>query len=213
MMSKNKPSPEHDGPTINGHPILSVDDVRKWFSKEGCIVPEDIAAGIARDLNHCAFISFDWKNTPELTAARRKNPSRLSMRRIYIALNSLQNELPVLISNTHKVFPRNPPPSLVPIEALLKTVNTLEPVFRKYAPRGRGREPDLWHEIARNIGRKIADAFVEQAGRRVGLGKPTSPAIRILKSALAYLGEDQSVETIVDAVRPRRERARGTVGK
>ena len=212
-MASEKHPPDYDGSTINGRPILSVDEVQKWFSDEACMVPVDDAAAIARDLNDCAFVSFLWKSTPELKTARRKNASRLSMQRIYTALKMLQNELPVLITNTLKVHPKNPPPSLAPIEALLKSANDLEPGFRKYAPRGRGREPDLWHNIARNVGRKIAEAFAKHSRKRAGLGKPTSPAIKILKLALAYLEERHSEDAIVDAVRARRARARDGLGK
>jgi hypothetical protein len=80
-MTNTRPPPD-EGPTINDRPILNVDEVRKWFSDEGCTVPVEDAAGIARDLNHCAFTSFLWKSTPELRAARWKTPLRLSMQRI-----------------------------------------------------------------------------------------------------------------------------------
>jgi hypothetical protein len=206
-------SADYDGPTINGRPALSVNEVREWFADEGCIIPVDAATSIAEDLNHCAFVSFMWKDSPELRAGRRKNPSLLSMQRIYTALKSLQTELPLLISNTLKVFPNNPPPSLAPIKSLLDSANSLEPGFRKYAPRHGGREPVRWHNIARNVGQKIALTFAEHSGRRTGLGKPTSPAIRILKLGLAYLEEDHSEGAIVDAVRPRRVRTRSKVGK
>jgi hypothetical protein len=212
-MARKKHPPDYDGPTINGRPALSVREIQKWFSDEGCIIPMEDAAAIAGDLNHCAFVSFFWKSTPSLRAARRTNPSRLSMQRTYTALKTLQNDLPVLIANTLKVHPKNPPPSLAPIEALLKTANNLEPCFRKYAPRGRGREPDLWHNIARNVGRKIAEAFAKHSKKRTGLGKPTSPAIKILKLTMSYLEEHHSEDAIVDAVRARRARAREGRGK
>ena len=89
-----------EGARINGHPVLGVDEIRKWFLDEGCDIPVDAAASIARDLNHCALFSFMWKNTPEFSAARRNNKSWLSMQRIHTSLRSLQNELPVLIANT-----------------------------------------------------------------------------------------------------------------
>jgi hypothetical protein len=212
-MARQRLAPEYDGPTINGRPVLSLDQVRKWFADAGCTIPAEAAMPIAQDLNHCAFVSSMWKNTPELRTARRNNPSRLSMQRIYTALKSLQDELPLLIRNTLNVSPKNPPPSLAPIEALLETVKNLEPGFRKYASRGRGREPDLWHNIARNIGRKIASTFTEHSGKRTGLGKPTSPAIKVLKLALTYLDERHSPDTIVDAIRPRRVRTRARMGK
>jgi hypothetical protein len=204
---------DYEGPTINGHPILGVDEVRQWFVDAGCKIPVEAAVPIAQDLNGCALVSFMWKSAPELKAERRKSPSRQSMQRIYAALKALQNELPVLIANTLKVHPKIPPPSLAPVETLFKIVNDLEPRFRKYAPHGRGREPDLWHNIARNVGRKIADAYTKHSGRRVGLGKPTSPAIRILKLAMAYLDENHSEDAIVDAVRHRRTRVRKRAGK
>ncbi len=203
-----KKDANYDGPTINGRPILGVDDVQKWFAAEGCIIPPECAAAIARDLNHCALLSFLWKNTPELRAARGNSPSQIRMKRIYTALKSLQDELPILIANTDKASPRNPPSSLAPIEALLAAAIDVAPVFQKFVPRGRGREPDPWHNVARNVGRDIAKVFVEHSNRPAGLGKPTSPAIRIVKLALAYLDEHHSEEAIVDAVRSRRIRTR-----
>lgn len=205
-MSEKK-NDDYDGPTINGRPILGVEDVQKWFASEGCIISAECAAAIARDLNYCALVSFLWKSTPALRSARRNSAFHLSSKRIHFALKSLQHELPILINNTRKVFP-NTPPSLVTIEALLAATNNVAPGFQKFAPRGRGRETDLWHNIARNVGQNITKAFAKYSGRRAGLGKSTSPAIKILKSALAYLDENHSEEAIVDAVRSRRSRTR-----
>ncbi len=206
-MAEKKDS-DDDGPTINGRPILSVEDVQTWFGVEKCIICPECAAAIARDLNHCAFLSSSWKNTLELRAARRMSPFQLSMERIYTALRSLQDELPRLIPSTCKVFPIDAPSSTAPVEKLLAAAIEVAPGFQKFAPRGRGRSPDPWHNIARNVGRNIAKVFVENCGKRAGLGKPTSPAIRIVKSALAYLKEDHSEEAIVDAIRSRRTRSR-----
>jgi hypothetical protein len=196
-MASTRSRPDYDGPTINGRPILVIEEVQTWFLRAGCTIPEYAAAPIAQDLNHCAFLSREWKSTPELRAARRKSKSLLAMQRIYRAMRSLQNDLPILIHNTLQVHGSSRPPALEPIEALLEIVNRLEPGFRKYAPRGRGREPDLWHKIARNVGQKIADTYEKHSGRRPGLGKPTSPAIKILESALAYLDENHSAEAML----------------
>lgn len=195
---------KYDGATINGRPTLNVSEVQNWFAHEGCTIPSDDAEALARDLNHCALMSFCWRNTPELRTSRRDNQSRQSMKRIDVALQTLQTELPILIANIRRIFPDGH--FLSPIEALLKSANDLEPEFRRYASRGGGRPSVLWHNIARNIGRNISKALVQHSGKRRGIGRPTSPAIRILKSALAFLGEVHSEDTIVEAVRPRRTR-------
>jgi hypothetical protein len=97
---------EFDGPTINGHPALRVDDVQQWFKDAfGVVPPKRETVDITQKLNHCELLSFQWRNTPELTKMRSNNPSWLRMQRISAALTTLQSDLPVLIDDTRRLTP------------------------------------------------------------------------------------------------------------
>jgi hypothetical protein len=205
-MNEQRSATEYVGTTINDHPILTTEEVQQWFSRANCVAPSDAAESIAQMLNHCAFLFAQWKGTPELRASRRKNLSFLRIERIGEALRTLQTELPVLIGDTLKFSPGSRARGLVPVLALLDSVNLLAPGFQRYRPRGRGREPERWHNIARNLGLHITKIFKSSAGRRVGFGKPTSLGVAIMQSALAYLRVEKSPEAIVDAMRPKRTR-------
>jgi hypothetical protein len=61
MPARKKQPLEYAGTTINGRPMSDVEAVQQWFSNEGCKIPADAAAAIARDINRCAFESFMWK--------------------------------------------------------------------------------------------------------------------------------------------------------
>jgi len=206
-MNKRSSVKEYDGPTINGKPILSIEQVQQWFAKAHCDASFDDAKLIAQSLNHCALLSALWRNTPALKASRRNNPSLLRMIRIGEALRTLQTDLPVLIDDTLKVFPDRQASGIMPATALLNSVNLLAPGFQKYRPYGRGPEPERWHNIARNLGPRILDVF-KSSGRRSGFGKSTSPAVAVMQSALSYLDVEASQETIVEAMRPKRTRTK-----
>jgi len=200
---------EYDGPTINGRPILSIENVQEWFREAYDVVPpQGAAAPIAQALNHCAFLASEWKSTPELKKMRRNNPSRLRGQRIHLALTTLQKDLPGLIDETLKVFPDARTTRLVGVIALLDSVSTLAPWFQAF-DRGPGREPERWRRIARNLRPMIISALKASGVKRAGFGKPTSPAIRIVRAALDYLDVRKSHEAIVDALRIRKKRGEG----
>jgi hypothetical protein len=205
-MRKRPSTKEYDGPTINGKPILSIEQVQQWFKEAHCDASFDDAKFIAQALNHCALFAELWKNTPALKASRRNNPSYLRMTRISEALRTLQTDLPVLIDDTLKVFPDRQASGLKPVVALLDSVNLLVPGFEKYKRHGRGPEPERWHNIARNLRPRILDVF-KSSGRHAGIGKPTSPAVTVKQSALTYLGVETSQQAIVDAMRGREQRS------
>lgn len=211
-MNESRATTEDIGTTINGRPILTTEDVQRWFIQAECVAPVDAAESIAQMLNHCAFLSMHWENTPELRAKRRNNLSLLRAKRIGEALRTLQTDLPGLIDDTLEALPSSRAGGLAPVQTLLESVNLLAPGFQKYRPRGRGRESERWHNIARNLGPHITKIFKSSAGKRVGFGKPTSPGITIMQLALAYLGVDRSPEAIVDAMRTKRRRIRKVRG-
>lgn len=204
-----------DGPTINGHPILSVEDATQWFKEVGCCNPKTEAVlSLVQKLNEAEFVGFLWKSTPEFRAKRRNNPSRVRFARIAQALETLRSDLPVVVEDSLR------PLSAVersewkhPITTLLEQANAVAPVFQNFLPRGRGREPEPWHNISRNIGSDIKKILLASGRRQAGLGKPTSPTVKVLKSALAYLGVNKSPEAIVDAIRPKRTRSIKRLGK
>ena len=152
-MTKAGPPAEYDGPTINGRPALNAENVQKWCEQAccGCAPSLGDAAHIAAMVNHYDFLGALWKNTPEFKQMHQNNTSTLRMRRISKALTILQNDLPVAIDDTRKVFPDPQSDRLVVVVALLHSVNLLAPIFQKFAPRGAGREPEPWHRIAREV--------------------------------------------------------------
>jgi hypothetical protein len=212
MNQRKKRRDEYDGPTVNGHPPLAAVDAQAWFEAADCIVTKEAALPLAQMLNHYEFVGSLWKGTHALREARRRNPTRLRHARIASALKTLQSDLPIVIKNTVRVFPdAQASEQLRPICTLLDCVNSVAPRFEKFRPH-RGREPDLWHPVARNIGAKIRDIF-RAGNRRAGFTKTTSPAVEILCNALKYLSVSQSPDAIVDAMRKPRSRSRKRVGK
>jgi hypothetical protein len=199
---------EYDGPTINGRPALSVENVQRWikdaygdhvFPSQGEAVP------IVQALNHCAWLEHQWKGTPEFKQMRRSNPSKKRMQRIHLALTTLQHDLPDLIEDHVKIDPDARTTRLVGVIALLDCANSLAPIFQTYG-RSPGREPELWRRIAKNIAPMIVAAVKSAGVRRAGFGKPTSPAVKIMGAALEYLEVSKSPEAIVEAVRDRKKR-------
>jgi hypothetical protein len=82
-------------------------------------------------------------------------------------------------------------------------VDSLAPGFQTFG-RGPGREPELWRRIARNLGPMIIKALKSAGVKRAGFGKPTSPAVKIMRAALDYLDVRKSHDAIVDAMRIRK---------
>jgi hypothetical protein len=200
-----------EGATINGRPALTLESVQQWFSDAFHVVPEvGAVAPIARAVNHCALLESHWKRTPEFDEMRRSNPSMLCMRRIAEALTTLQNDLPVLIEDTRNVIGDKQSEGLSAVIALLDAINPLAEGFQKFRQRGAGREVDPWHNIARNLRPLILDALKSAGVKRAGFGKAeTSKAIRIVKSALAYLGVQATEQAIVEAMRTRSRARKG----
>ena len=204
---------DFEGATINGRPALTLEGVQQWFSKPFDVVPEAGAvAPIAQAVNHCALLESHWKRTPEFDEMRRSNPSVLRMRRIAKALATLQNDLPVLIEDTRKVIGNKQTEGLTAVMAFFGAVNPLAAGFEKFRQRGAGREVDPWHRIARNLRPLILEALTSAGVKRAGFGKITSPAVQIVKSALAYLEVEASEQAIVEAMRTRtRARKNGKI--
>jgi hypothetical protein len=224
-MNKTRPPAEYEGPTINGHPILSVENVQQWFKQAcGCVPSLDDAARVARAVNHYDLFSALWKETREFKTSRQNNPSALRMRRIREALTTLQNDLPVLIEDTRKAFP-DPQRSRL-LVALLDAVNSVAPrdpaaahmktaLARSVsAPlrQGPGRKPSGWHYIAQELGPIIGEAL-KRCGVTSGFGKPTSPAVKILELVFGYLSFATTAEAIVDAMRKPRKRTKKLGGE
>ena len=200
-----EPLPENAGPNLNGHPPLSIAKVRSWFRDVDCTVADATALPIAGLINEYAFNGMLWR--PEFHELRRNNASRKRNRRIAVELAKLKVDLRQMLDDVRRVVPRERHHQWQPGFDLLALVDQIMPYFDQHLPQ-RGREPDPWHTVARKIGAQIVDAFKASGIRRASLAKPTSPAVEVLRRALAYLGIRRSVETIVDAVRPKRTRKR-----
>jgi hypothetical protein len=227
-MNKTRPPTEYEGPTINGHPALSAENVQQWFNQAcGHVPPLEDAARVARGVNHYDLFGALWKDTQEFKSRRRNNPSALRIARISKALTTLQNDLPVLIEDTRKVFPDPQGSRLITAVALLDAVNSVaprDPVVRRVetalsrsvtAPlrQGPGRKPAGWHYIAQELGPIVLDALKSSNVRTAGFGKPTSPAVKIMKLVLDYLGVATSPEAIVEAMRRRPKRRKKEGGE
>lgn len=203
-----------DGPTINGRPILTIEEVQEWFRAAcGKVPSSETAANIARTINELDFISAHWRS--DFREDRNKNPDTLRLKRISAALKTLQSDLPVKIADTLRVFPGaaggNQRTGII---ELLNVVNAVAPAFAKFGPRGRGgRNREPWHNVARNLRPLISAAFESAGIRRAGFGRATSPGIKILSSALGRLNVNVDHETIVDALRGARERKKTKTGK
>jgi hypothetical protein len=148
-----------------------------------------------------------WKGTFELREQRRNNPSRLRNERIAKALRVLQSELPQMLADVRKLVPEDHHKQYQPVIDLLILMDQIARHFSKDLPR-RGHDTDQWHIVARKVGALIVAAFKRSGRDRIGLGKPTSPAIEVLQRGLGYLGQNVSPEAIVDALRPKRVRKR-----
>ncbi len=168
---KETPPKAGDGPSLNGHAILSVADVQSWFKAAKCDVSEERARPIAQLLNEYEFLGGLWKNRPDLRKARRNNPDRLRNVRVAKALQTLQADLAGILETVRRDIPDRLP-QYEPVAALLSQVNSIAPYFRQFLPR-RGRDADPWHTVAKKVGAKIVEAFKVSGKANVGLGKPT----------------------------------------
>jgi hypothetical protein len=205
-MSSKKKTEEYDGPTLNGHPLLSATDVQAWFKKAGCDVPAEAVLPMTGMLNEYEFLGGTWKNYPALRRQRRNDPSRLRAARVAVALQTLQKDFPIMIEEARAATLPGRLDTLLPATEFRDQVNTWAVRFQRHLP-SRGRERDLWHVVARKIAAQIIEIFrVSGGGRRIGFGKPTSPAVGILRCAFAYLEMEVTPEAIVDALRPKRKR-------
>ena len=108
-----------------------------------------------------------------------------------------------LIDDAVKIAPAHP--AMASMVALRDAINVLTPEFQEFLPKGRGRKPESWHTVARRLGPMFTEAIEQSGGRRAGFGQATSPAVKIMGSALAFLGIHASPEAIVDAMRRRKK--------
>ena len=203
-----------DGPTLNGHPVLSIEDAKQWFKEVGCDPKTEAVVSLVKKLNELEFVGRLWKNTPAFRALRRSNPSYLRHVRVARALETLRSDIPNIIDDSLRTrSPIERSEWKHPMTTLLDYAILVAAAFQKFLPRGRGREPELWHNVARKIATDITE-ILEASGRRpAGLGKPTSPAVKVARSALAYFGINKSEEAIVEAIRPKRRRSIKRLGK
>lgn len=204
--SGNQAEIHGDGPLISGRPALSLMEVQQWFRDAYRVVPgNDAVFPIAAALNHCLLFKSHWSAEPEFKKARRANPSKLRVQRIGAAVRALQADLPAYLDDAQKI---NPNLKNQDLGALLEAVKRVAQGFPKLAQPRRGREPLLWHRIACNLKPLIRSALKSSGVQKAGFGKPTSPTMKIMQSALCYLGVEESVDTIFDALRGRKKKGK-----
>jgi hypothetical protein len=204
-MHNEAPATETEGPTINGHPTVRTENVQAWFESEGFDVSSEIAFPIAALLNNYELLGFIWKDTREHREWRSNDVIRRQHIHAAVSLDTLGTALPHLIEHYRTTLPEERHELLRPLITLLDQVQAMAPGFKPYLPR-RGRKTEHWHIVARKVGAEIVRALKICSDRDFGLGQPTSPAIRILGSALVYLGVHKAPESVVDAARPKRNR-------
>lgn len=197
-----------DGPLINGHPILGINEVQQWFSDAGYEANTESAKSLAQAINHAELFGYLWKNTSALRTQRGNDQFRLQCGRVTQALEVLRMDLPLIIEAVLKVDPNVQSDNFNQLKTLLNYANTTAPSFQQFSPRGRGRQPELWHNVARNLAKNIKAILEASSSRRFGYARATSPVVRILQMALIYLNIHKSPETIVEALRPKRTRKR-----
>lgn len=193
-----------DGPTVNGRPLLTADEAMQWFEDAfGCVPSPEDAASLVSDIHHCALFKQLWR--PEFKISRRHNSSRLRMERIGAALEALDRDVPELIKSNRSIRPDEERTSL---NELLLSVRFLRPLFRQYKIH-KGRDREIWHAAARNLGKRTVDIAKASGVARVGLSTKTSPVFKVLKRAFDFLDFEITEDQIFEAVRPQRQRSKG----
>jgi hypothetical protein len=139
-----------------------------------------------------------------------KNPSP-SNALIGSAIRTLWNELPRWLETNNVLrAARRVSPDLLPrLEEQLALFATLRETIDLVVVRESmlldyvlaGRRHSLWHGWALYLGPDLLGALKTCGVRRAGFGNATSPATKILKSALGWLGENVQEEAIVKAMR------------
>lgn len=197
-----KRRPKVDEPKYSipkGREALTVQDVEKWFKDAGQRTPFEATLEPIRDkLHYYVFIEGQWRDTADFKKTRKDNA--LKLRRINDALRTLQEEFPPLIENTLTAFP-DKRAGVEAAQRLMVAVNEVAPGFSKFVQPGRGRQRARWHRVAQDIGSLIAAALKSSGVKRPGFGKPTSPGVKVLQSALKFLLVNVSPDAIVEAMK------------
>jgi hypothetical protein len=212
-MTKRTKGSDNSDPLVNRRAILKPEEIQKWFSDLKRPITSDDARGIAKMLNDYAFLQAFWKDTQTFKTRRQSNVSLLRLRRIADALLVLQSDLPALIEDSFKVDPKRQDQSIQDLIAFNDKVALYAKGYEEYRSRGRGRQSDGWHLVARKIGTEVLKVLSSNSHGKAGFGKATSPAIKIIQRSFSFLQEERSAEAIVDALRRRRDRTKRSPGK
>jgi hypothetical protein len=113
-MTRQKTLSEQNGPTVNGRPLLTSQEVRAWFKQHKGDVKESSANKIIALLTEYEFIKFFWNKTPKQQKQERNSPYWLRNRQIADALVTLQAELPSIIADNLKIFPDGKSERVIP---------------------------------------------------------------------------------------------------
>jgi hypothetical protein len=215
-LKKVEPSPTARAPTgapgsltsalfqMMGAPVVTSEEVQRWFEEAKVPAPpQKIATGIANKITGMG---------PTIALQREisKNPSPNDAS-IGNAIRTLRNELPKWLETKNVLrAARRVSPDLLPrleeqLALFAKLRETIDLVVERegmlldYVLAGRRHAP--WHGWAWYLRADLLDALKTCDVRRAGFGNATSPATKILKSALGWLGENVEEEAIVKAMR------------
>ena len=196
---------ETDGPTIGGRPILSIGTVESWFSEAGLESPSDrFLFPIVQAINHLDLMQNIWKDNPELRKWRENSPSRVSVIGVAKAVDKICTELPNLINKSEDLVHGD----YGKYKQLVSTAQLCLPALETSLVKRKGRAPDNWHSVARNLKVLFKEAAQTKNERIIGFSQLTGTGIPLLRSALLHLGLDKTDEQIVDALRKPRKRDR-----
>src|SRR4051812_28749619 len=81
-------------PTLNGHPMLTLTEAKRWFIAVGCNVQCEGLFPFIDFLNRSELTGILWKDDPAFKALRNGSPSAQRCVRAASALATLASELP-----------------------------------------------------------------------------------------------------------------------
>ena len=170
--------------------VITEDEVARWFdiAGTGANLPapqSEHPRAIAQSLNVLRVTDISLRDI---------QPTNVGLERVKRALADLEQHLPQLIEGSQKsqsvtldggaeAWPTRE--DAASIERLRIAVAEAIPAFHFSAPRKR-REP--WHAVADLAASAAVNAWKHANSRKLGVGKPTSPAVIFTELALERLG-------------------------
>jgi hypothetical protein len=217
MTSANAPSGRLEASLLRStdHWVLPPEKVQRWFREANVNAPsQEVAANLALKV---IFLKITWPLERD-KKTRKATPFDDSAKRIGIAIATLRKELPGWLDEYSSPlwqplhgFTDEPvyKKTLQSMSRLREVIDLIvhEGVFRDHLP-VMGRPREAWYGLALALGEEIVAALKASGVKSAGFGKGTSPALRVLKSALRWLGVHEKDDALIMAMRRNRERGK-----